>query len=88
MTTDTVSLTHDLMSCSCSSKNNEHISPEKFEADNNEARDCQFVLRDKLPQQNLTINQLLDWQHYKQPIPLDIMQVTSSLKLATKQNLF
>ncbi|XP_032677670.1 DNA repair and recombination protein RAD54B-like isoform X1 [Odontomachus brunneus] len=74
LTTDTVSLTHDLMDCSCSGKINEHISPEKFKAGNNETRDCQLVLQDKLPQQNLTINQLLDWQHYKKPIPPDIMQ--------------
>ncbi|XP_014475589.1 PREDICTED: DNA repair and recombination protein RAD54B-like [Dinoponera quadriceps] len=74
LTTDTASLTHDLMDCSCSGKNNEHISSERSKTDSNETRDCQFVLQDKPSQQNLTINQLLDWQHYKQPIPPDITQ--------------
>ncbi|EFN80285.1 DNA repair and recombination protein RAD54B [Harpegnathos saltator] len=75
LTTDTVSVTHDLMNCSCSGKNNEHISIEKFQTDNGSMRDCQFVLQDKSSTtQNLTINQLLDWQHYKQPILPDIMQ--------------
>ncbi|XP_025152483.1 DNA repair and recombination protein RAD54B isoform X1 [Harpegnathos saltator] len=80
LTTDTVSVTHDLMNCSCSGKNNEHISIEKFQTDNGSMRDCQFVLQDKSSTtQNLTINQLLDWQHYKQPILPDIMQITWGL---------
>nr|XP_012228606.1 PREDICTED: DNA repair and recombination protein RAD54B-like isoform X2 [Linepithema humile] len=74
LTTDTVSLTHDLMNCSCSGQNNEHLSTEKLEASDNETRDCQFTIQDKSSEKNLTMNQLLDWQHYKQPIPLDIMQ--------------
>lgn len=76
LTADTVSLTHDLMNCSCSGKNNEHISLEQFKAADNGTRDCQFALQDKPPQQNLTINQLSDWQHYKQPVPPDITEVT------------
>ncbi|XP_020287308.1 DNA repair and recombination protein RAD54B-like isoform X2 [Pseudomyrmex gracilis] len=69
LTTDTVSLTHDLMNCSCSGKNNEHISSENL---NNENTESQFV--QKPSRHNLTINQLLRWHHYKQPIPSDIMQ--------------
>lgn len=64
------------MNCSCSGQN-EQSSEELKEK--NETRDCQFTLYDKSSQQNLTINQLRDWQHYKQPIPSDIMQVISCL---------
>lgn len=60
------------MNCSCSGQN-EHIS-EELQEKNNETRDCQFILYEK-SSQNLTINQLRDWQHYKQPIPSDVMQV-------------
>lgn len=76
LTTDTVSLTHDLLNCSCSGQDNGRISSsEESKTNDNETRDCQFTSDDKPSQQNLTINQLRDWQHYKQPIPLDIMQV-------------
>ncbi|KYM80237.1 DNA repair and recombination protein RAD54B [Atta colombica] len=73
LASDTISLTHDLMNCSCSGKN-EHILSKELKEKNNETRDCQFILYEKPSQQNLTINQLRDWQHYKQPIPSDIMQ--------------
>ncbi|XP_018402156.1 PREDICTED: DNA repair and recombination protein RAD54B-like, partial [Cyphomyrmex costatus] len=73
LASDTISLTHDLMNCCCSGKN-EHILSEDPKEKNNETRDCQFILCEKPSQQNLTINQLRDWQHYKQPIPSDIMQ--------------
>lgn len=63
------------MNCFCSGQNNEHLSTEKLEASDNETRDCQFTMQDKSSKKNLTINQLLNWQHYKQPIPLDVMQV-------------
>lgn len=76
MTSDTISLTHDLMNCSCSGQN-EHVPSEELKEKNSEIRDCQFILYDKSTQQNLTINQLQDWQHYKQPIPSDVMQVIS-----------
>ncbi|KAG5334538.1 RA54B protein, partial [Acromyrmex charruanus] len=73
LASDTMSLTHDLINCSCSDKN-EHILSEELKEKNNETRDCQFILYEKPSQQNLTINQLRDWQHYKQPIPSDVMQ--------------
>jgi len=78
LASDTISLTHDLMNCSCSGKN-EHILSEELKEKNNETRDCQFILYEKTSQQNLTINQLRDWQHYKQPIPSDVMQVINCL---------
>lgn len=62
------------MNCSCSGQNNEHISSEKVKVNDNETRDYQFVLQNKPCQQNLTINHLLDWQHYKQPIPPGIIK--------------
>ncbi|KAL6439499.1 hypothetical protein ACFW04_003958 [Cataglyphis niger] len=76
LTTDTISLTHDLLNCSCSGQNNRHIlsSSEESTMNDNETIDYQFISDDKPSQQNLTINQLRDWQHYKQPIPFDIMQ--------------
>ncbi|KYQ58212.1 DNA repair and recombination protein RAD54B [Trachymyrmex zeteki] len=80
LTSDTISLTHDLMNCSCSGKN-EHILSEELKEKNNETRDCQFILCEKPSQQNLTINQLRDWQHYKQPFPSDIMQVIKLFSL-------
>ncbi|KAG5321884.1 RA54B protein, partial [Pseudoatta argentina] len=78
LASDTMSLTHDLINCSCSDKN-EHILSEELKEKNNETRDCQFILYEKPSQQNLTINQLRDWQHYKQPIPSDVMQVINCL---------
>lgn len=74
LATDTVSLTHDLLNCTCSGQDNEHISFKESKTNDNETEDCQLTLDDKPPEQNLTINQLQDWQHYKQPIPLNIMQ--------------
>ncbi|CAL1677013.1 unnamed protein product [Lasius platythorax] len=74
LATDTVSLTHDLLNCSCSGQDNGSISSEESKTNDNEIGDCQLILDDKPSQQNLTINQLRDWQHYKQPIPFDIMQ--------------
>lgn len=83
LTTDTASLTHDLMNCSCYGQNNEHLSIKK-EASYNETRECQFIVKDKSSEKNLTINQLSDWQHYKQPIPLDIMQVINCSNINIK----
>ncbi|RLU15867.1 hypothetical protein DMN91_011623 [Ooceraea biroi] len=74
LATDTVSLTHDLMNCPCSGRNNEHVSSVERNEEHRETRDCQLTLRDKTSQPNLTINQLLEWQHYKQPFPVDLMQ--------------
>ncbi|KAL0128064.1 hypothetical protein PUN28_003357 [Cardiocondyla obscurior] len=70
---DTVSLTHDLMNCSCSGQN-KHLSSVELKETNNETRDCQFKLCSQSSQQNLTINQLKDWEHYIQPIPSDVIQ--------------
>lgn len=66
------------MNCSCSGQN-EHISSEELQEKNHETRECQFTLHEKSSQQNLTINQLREWQHYKQPIPSDVIQVISCL---------
>lgn len=89
MTTDTISLTHDLLNCSCSGQNNGHIlSSEESTMNDNETEDYQFISDDKPSQQNLTINQLRDWQHYKQPIPLDIMQVINYFDIMQVINYF
>lgn len=74
MANDTISLTHDLMNCPCSGQN-EHLPSEELR-EKEQTRDCQFTLTEKSSQKNLTINQLQGWQHYKQPIPSDIMQVS------------
>lgn len=66
------------MNCSCTDQDNGHITSSE-ESNDNEMKDCQSISDDKPGRQNLTINQLRDWQHYKQPIPLDIMQVINCL---------
>ncbi|KAL6260447.1 hypothetical protein P5V15_007972 [Pogonomyrmex californicus] len=75
---DTISLTHDLMNCSCFDSNEsleklKEVKSNEKKLKSNETRDCQFMLYNK-SHKNLTINQLQDWQHYKQPIPSDILQ--------------
>lgn len=51
----------------------EEISKESHQENN---REYQFLLEDKMPNvKNLTINQLLKWEHYQQPIPNKIIQV-------------
>ncbi|KAL6260446.1 hypothetical protein P5V15_007972 [Pogonomyrmex californicus] len=80
---DTISLTHDLMNCSCFDSNEsleklKEVKSNEKKLKSNETRDCQFMLYNK-SHKNLTINQLQDWQHYKQPIPSDILQVISCL---------
>lgn len=74
LTTNTNSLTHDLMKCSCNGyKTSEEISKESHQENN---REYQFLIKDKMPNvKNLTINQLLKWEHYQQPIPNKIIQV-------------
>ncbi|KAK2582718.1 hypothetical protein KPH14_004988 [Odynerus spinipes] len=64
---DTDSLTHDLMNCTC---------------DKEDANVCQNIVENQLPQR-LTINQLLDWQHYRQPF-LDNMMQELMLKEVSK----
>ena len=74
MDSKTLSVTHDLMDCSCTGSGE---APFKNESNSNteDSRDCQFDLKRKEPPQQITINQLLSWQHYKQPISSDLMTV-------------
>lgn len=71
---NTSSVTHDLMECSCSGIGD---VPSKTEQESNtdDSRDCQLELKKKQPQQQVTINQLLSWEHHKQPISPDLMNV-------------
>ncbi|CAD1479198.1 unnamed protein product, partial [Heterotrigona itama] len=71
LATNTNCLTHDLMKCSCNGyKKSEEKSEESCQKDN---REYQF-LGDKVTKSNLTINQLLKWEHYQQPISDEIIQ--------------
>lgn len=70
----TLSVTHDLMDCSCTGLGD---TPErKKDSDSEEdSRDCQFEIKRKEPLHQITINQLLHWEHYKQPISVCLMKV-------------
>ena len=62
------------MECPCNgvgliSENMEQSSSQE------ESRDCQFNLNQNKPKQNITINQLANWEHYNQPIPGEILTV-------------
>ncbi|XP_043509050.1 DNA repair and recombination protein RAD54B-like isoform X1 [Frieseomelitta varia] len=71
LATNTNCLTHDLMKCSCNGyKKSEEKSEESYQKDD---REYQF-LGDKVTKSNLTINQLLKWEHYQQPISDEIIQ--------------
>ncbi|KAJ8672727.1 hypothetical protein QAD02_003987 [Eretmocerus hayati] len=73
--TQTFSVTHDLMGCDCfESDLEENLSEEEVDKGSSESRNCQFDLKRKRPQQQVSINQLLSWQHYKQPIPEDLLK--------------
>lgn len=61
------------MKCPCNGYKEVEKALEK--SDQEDAREFQFLLEDKAPQQNLTINQLLKWEHYQQPVPDKVMQV-------------
>lgn len=61
------------MKCPCNGYKEVEKALEK--SDQEDVRECQFLLEDKAPQQNLTINQLLKWEHYQQPVPDKVMQV-------------
>ncbi|XP_033331426.2 DNA repair and recombination protein RAD54B [Megalopta genalis] len=75
LATDTNCLTHDLIKCSC----NGYKESEKY--DNENEREHQLLLEDKLTQRNLTINQLLEWEHYQHPISNKIMQVRTMVSI-------
>ena len=72
MAINTNCLTHDLMKCSCNGyKKSEEKSEESYQKDD---REYQFQ-EDKVTKSNLTINQLLKWEHYQQPISDEIIEV-------------
>ncbi|XP_076659447.1 DNA repair and recombination protein RAD54B isoform X1 [Halictus rubicundus] len=72
LATDTNCLTHDLIKCSCNGHKEVGTKSEKCDNENN--REHQLILQDEITQTNLTINQLLEWEHYQQPIPDKILQ--------------
>ncbi|XP_011501179.1 PREDICTED: DNA repair and recombination protein RAD54B-like [Ceratosolen solmsi marchali] len=69
----TLSVTHDLMECSCKG-----CGDIPYKIDKNSSlkysRDFQFNFVTKKSEQQTTINHLLDWQHYKPPISFDLMK--------------
>ncbi|CAK9802468.1 DNA repair and recombination protein RAD54B [Anthophora quadrimaculata] len=72
LTTNTNCLTHDLMKCQCNGhKGADKISQEPRKGDN---REYQFSLEEKTEKSNFTINQLLEWEHYQQPFPDQMIQ--------------
>ncbi|XP_076246911.1 DNA repair and recombination protein RAD54B isoform X2 [Calliopsis andreniformis] len=80
LTTDTNCLTHNLMKCSCNGYKEVNILAEKF---NHEIRESQLLLDDKVFQRNITINHLLEWEHYQRPIPNKIMQDIMLLEISS-----
>ncbi|XP_012168218.2 DNA repair and recombination protein RAD54B isoform X1 [Bombus terrestris] len=64
-------LTHDLMKCSCNGYKKSEETSEKLHQKG--ATGYQF-LEDKTLKSNFTINQLLKWEHYQQPISDKIIQ--------------
>ncbi|KAI4504659.1 hypothetical protein M0802_000209 [Mischocyttarus mexicanus] len=73
LTLNTDSLTHDLMNCTCGDEINLNKLSNEFE-NTNKNENTNNITKKEQSQQNLTINQLLDWQHYKQPFADDMMQ--------------
>ncbi|XP_066584948.1 DNA repair and recombination protein RAD54B-like isoform X2 [Prorops nasuta] len=71
LATNTASLTHDLMKCTCDGSQTDGQS--KFLFKDKSRRESQFFLKDH-NKKNLTINQLLDWEHYKLPIPPTLLE--------------
>ncbi|KAL7301640.1 hypothetical protein TKK_0005647 [Trichogramma kaykai] len=69
----TISVTHDLMDCSCSGSGEIPSKEQEILSMSENSRDCQFSLKKKSKQQ-ITINQLLCWQHFKQPINSELLQ--------------
>ncbi|CAL7942975.1 unnamed protein product [Xylocopa violacea] len=71
LTTNTNCLTHDLMKCSCHGY--EKVEETSDDLQQEHDREYQFLLKDETRKSNLTINQLLKWNHYQQPIPDEII---------------
>ncbi|XP_033351681.1 DNA repair and recombination protein RAD54B-like [Bombus vosnesenskii] len=71
LTANTNCLTHDLMNCSCNGYKKSEETSEKLHQE--DATSYQF-LGDKTLKSNFTINQLLKWEHYQQPISDKIIQ--------------
>ncbi|KAL2715707.1 DNA repair and recombination protein RAD54B-like isoform X1 [Vespula squamosa] len=69
---NTDSLTHDLMNCTCCDQINPNELSDEYEDINKE--EYTKNIKKKQSQQNLTINQLLDWQHYRKPFADNMMQ--------------
>lgn len=72
LTTDTYSLTHDLMDCSCD-KDVENEDKEN-DIDLDDSRVCQLDIQTN-PEQPITINQLLRWKHYNHPVSEELLKV-------------
>ncbi|XP_053981198.1 DNA repair and recombination protein RAD54B-like [Hylaeus volcanicus] len=72
LTRDTDCLTHDLMKCPCNGYKQMEKKLEKLDHEN--IREHQFLLESETPQQKLTINQLLEWEHYQRPVLNKVMQ--------------
>ncbi|XP_047358651.1 DNA repair and recombination protein RAD54B-like isoform X2 [Vespa velutina] len=73
LTLNTDSLTHDLMNCICGDQVNLNELSDECE-DTNRKEYTKDIIKKEQSQQNLTINQLLDWQHYRKPFGDDLMQ--------------
>ncbi|XP_076281354.1 DNA repair and recombination protein RAD54B isoform X2 [Lasioglossum baleicum] len=80
LATETNCLTHDLIKCSCNGRKEVGTRSEKCDNENN--REHQLVLQDEVTQSNITINQLLEWEHYQQPIPDKILQELMLLEIS------
>jgi len=63
----TSSVTHGLMECSCNGEG-EIPTNMKIEENQEDSRDCQFEIKVKNVKQQISINQLKSWQHFKNPI--------------------
>lgn len=68
---DTDSITHDLMNCECNQINYNKLLYECHQENENER---ETILEPKAARQHLTINQLLDWQHCRQPFSDNMMK--------------
>ncbi|XP_015191189.1 PREDICTED: DNA repair and recombination protein RAD54B-like isoform X1 [Polistes dominula] len=85
LTLNTDSLTHDLMNCTCNDQTNLNELSDKSEDTkmNTKENNTENISKKEQSQQNLTINQLLDWQHYRQPFS-DVMMQELMLKQVSK----
>lgn len=72
MTTDTCSLTHDLMDCNCDKE--DEIEDKENEVNLDDSRDCQLDIQTN-SEQPITINQLLRWKHYNHPVSTELLKV-------------